>query len=334
MTDSDITIGIASTQAAVTALSAFTLSVQRVYLHKTKETSNLRFDIKRKSTDTRDQSQLRRLSFDTLALVALSIYEFYQTIHHPKSWHHQVSACVQLISWLYTFVIILAAGKHALPSTWGWNLNIHLFLLYLTACVISINNLYIVITSNPNDTLLQLSSSLFLIFTSDLVYTSGTRPRGAEYLDENDKPVIGVEVASLFSVLYFNWATPLLNLAYKKQKLTDNDLPTLPALFRGYNLFCIFGATTGSLLKRIYHANRRAILIQVVMALFSSIFYYLPAYFVKQLLTLIQDMNGQEDADMIRRGFVFVTALGVTVFISALVTGQLHYFGKHVYSLC
>ncbi|CAO3698324.1 unnamed protein product [Rhizopus stolonifer] len=331
MTDSVITIGIASTQAAVTALSAFTLSIQRAYLHKTKETSNLRFDTKCKSAETDDSNHLNRLSIDTLGLMVLSVYEFYREIDHPTSWYHQASSCVQLIAWLYASVIVLVAKKHALPSTWGWNLNIHLFLLYLVAWVISIYNFYAATVSNPNDTMLHLLPSLlYLIFTSDLLYTSGTRPRGIQHLDENDKPVIAVEVASIFSFLYFNWATPLVHLAYQNQTLTDKDLPSLPALFRGYNLFYIFGETkqAKSLLKRLYLANRRPIWIQIVMALLSSMFYYLPAYFVNQLLLLIQAMNGQGDATMIRQGFVLVIGLGVTIFVLGLITGQLWYFAS------
>lgn len=331
MTNSAITIGIASTQAAVTALSAFTLSIQRAYLHKTKENPNLRFDTKCKSAETDDSSHLNRLSIDTFGLMALSVYEFYREIDHPTSWYHQASSCVQLIAWLYTSVIVMVANKHTLPSTWGWNLNIHLFLLYLVAWVISIYNFYAATVSNPNDTMLHLLPSLlYLIFTSDLLYTSGTRPRGIQHLDENDKPVIAVEVASIFSFLYFNWATPLVHLAYQNQTLTDKDLPSLPALFRGYNLFYIFGETkqAKSLLKRLYYANRRPIWIQVIMALLSSMFYYLPAYFVNQLLLLIQAMNGQEDATMIRQGFVLVIGLGVTIFVLGLITGQLWYFGK------
>ncbi|KAI9282335.1 P-loop containing nucleoside triphosphate hydrolase protein [Sporodiniella umbellata] len=329
MSDSDITIGIASTQAAFTALSAFILSVQRAYLHKTKEISNLRFDTKRKSLETNDSTYLTRLSFDTFGLLGLSIYGFYRVMSVSNPIHEQSFVCVQLVAWLYTTVLVLVAARHSLPSEWGWKLNIHLFILYLVAWCVSVYQFYTAMVYNPYDTFLHLLPALlYLIFTTDLVYTSGSRPQGPDYLDDNGVPVIGVQTASIFSFLYFNWASPLVHLAYKNQTLTDKDLPMLPSLFRGYNLFYIFGGTSGSLLKRIYQSNRRPILIQVVMALVSSMFYYLPAYFVNQLLILIQAINKKEDGALVRQGFVLVTGLGITIFVLGIITGQLWYFAS------
>ncbi|OAD04627.1 hypothetical protein MUCCIDRAFT_140340 [Mucor lusitanicus CBS 277.49] len=175
----------------------------------------------------------------------------------------------------------------------------------------------------------MLPRLLALILGSDLVFTTATTPRGAPFLDENGRKVAAIDVASIYSFLYFSWVTPLINLAYKNKKLTDEDLPTLPPLYRGHNLYYIFGATRNkSLLKRIYTTNKKAIIIQVVLAFTTSLLYYVPAYFVNRLLTLIQNMNGVEDDVSIRRGFVIVASLGVTILILGIFVGQLWYYAS------
>jgi hypothetical protein len=237
----------------------------------------------------------------------------------------------QFISWLYAFVLVLVSRHHRFPSEWGWILNVHLCIFYCMSWCIAIYDLYEAYVVNPNDTWLHmLPTVLAILLGTDLVYTTATVPRGAPFVDENGKQVAAINVASIFSFLYFSWITPLIHLAYKKKKLTDDDLPTLPPLFRGRNLYYLFGATRGkSLLKRIYLTNKKAIIIQVVLAIVSSLAYYIPAYFVNRLLVLIQNMNGKEDDVSIRRGFVIVVSLGATIFILGLVVGQLWYYGKY-----
>ncbi|KAG1381714.1 hypothetical protein G6F61_002924 [Rhizopus arrhizus] len=330
-----ITIGLSSAQAAVVTLSAFVLSLQRVHFHKSQhiDPAPLRFDTKRNLTvpTTDDATRLNRLTFGTLILMLLSVFNFYKTMDDQQlDWYTQAYGCIQFISWLYASVLILVSRGYRFPSQWGWVLNVHLFVFYLVHWLIAIYSMYMAVVSNPNDTMVHmLPAVLYFIIGTDLVYTSGSADKGAPFLDEKDKPVIGIEVASIFSFLYFQWATPLVHLAYENQKLTDQDLPSLPATYRGYNLFYIFGESRGmSLLKRVYRANRGPIIIQVIMALLSSMFYYLPAYFVKQLLVLIEAMKGEADQEDLRKGLLLVVGLGTTIFVCGLITGQLWYYAS------
>ncbi|OAD04478.1 hypothetical protein MUCCIDRAFT_140453 [Mucor lusitanicus CBS 277.49] len=180
----------------------------------------------------------------------------------------------------------------------------------------------------PSDNWIHILPRLVaLILGSDLVFTTATTPRGAPFLDEHGRKVAAIDVASIYSVLSFSWVTPLIHLAYRNKKLTNEDLPTLPPLNRGHNLYHLFGKTRGnnSLLRRIYLMNRKEVILQIVLAILLSLSYFAPAYFVNRLLTLIQDMDGQKEDASVTKGFVIVACLGATIMVSGLLMGQFWY---------
>lgn len=336
MSDS-ITVWLSGSLALISCSSAFILSLQRVWLHKSqqKDTAPLRFDTQRDPTSpvTDDSNRLTRLTFGTLTLTLLSALNFYEVIKEKKQeedWLLTASYCIQFVSWLYASVLVIVSRRYRFPSEWGWILNAHLSIIFSMTWFISIYNAYNSYVLTPNDSWIHmLPTVLSVLLGSDLLYTTVTVSRGPNFLDENGRRVNGINVASIFSRLYFQWATPLIHLAFKKQKLVDEDLPVLPPLFRGYNLYYIFGESRGkSLVKRIYLANTRAILVQTILAVVTSMGYYAPAYFVNQLLVLLQSMNGKEDPVSIRKGFLIVLSLGATIFILGILVGQLWYYGN------
>ncbi|KAI7904063.1 P-loop containing nucleoside triphosphate hydrolase protein [Cokeromyces recurvatus] len=337
MTDSIlIRTCLSSALALISCTSAFVLSLQRVHLHKTqkKDPAPLRFDQDRDLTVliSNDTNRLTRTTFSTSILLILSALSLYDNVivQHPENWLTTVSACIQLITWLYTFVLVLVSHRYKFPNKWGWILNVHLCILYTSAWCISVYDLYEAYTLNPTDSWLHmLPYTLTFFLSTDLVYTTATAQRGQPFVDEHGKQVANINVASIFSILYFQWATPLIKTAYKNKKLTEEDLPILPPLFRGYNLYYIFGSSRGnSLLKRIYRANKKAIIIQVILAFITSCLYYVPAYFVNQLLLLIQSINHGQDRGLIEKGFVTVISLGASIFILGILTGQLWYYAS------
>lgn len=334
----NLSIWLSGALAVISCSSAFILSLQRTWLHRSQQQdpAPLRFDDKRDYTVpvADDTHRLTRITFATLTLTALAALDFYNVIQQAQGkedylWLTAVAA-TQLVAWLYATVLVLVSRRHKFPSEWGWILNVHLCILFTMTWCIAVYNVYEAYVNNPNDNWLHMLPTLLAVLLgTDLVYTTATAPRGPPYLDEHGKQVAGINVASIFSFLYFQWVTPLVQLAYKNKKLNNEDLPTLPPPFRGYNLYYIFGATRGkSLLKRIYASNSRAINIQIVLAVVTSLVYYAPAYFVNQLLVLIQSMDGKEDTISIRKGFVIVISLGVTIFVLGIVVGQLWYYGK------
>ncbi|CEG65978.1 hypothetical protein RMATCC62417_02643 [Rhizopus microsporus] len=339
MSDSVFAIGTTSALALVTASSSFILTLQRIYFHKSqqKDLSPLQFDTKRDLTVpiTDDTNRLNRLTFSTLVIALLSAFNFYTAVdkdNNSHDWIKVASACVQFIAWLYAFVLVLVSRRHQFPNEWGWILNTHLFIFYFAAWCVAIYNLYSALVLNPNDTLIHLLPNvLAVILGADLICSTGSADKGPQFLDEEGRPVIGVESTSIFSFLSFRWVSPLVTYAYNNKKLTEDDLPSLPPLFRGYNLFYIFGASKGkSLVRRIYLANRRAIIIHVTLAIVSSILYYLPAFFINRLLFLIQDMKGEEDSESLRKGFLLVIGVALTLFIIGLTTSQVWYYASVV----
>ncbi|RCI00820.1 hypothetical protein CU098_000030, partial [Rhizopus stolonifer] len=319
--------------ASNACVSAFVLSLQRIYLHKAqqKDPAPIRFDTKRDTSEpiSDDGHRLTRLTFGTLVLALLAALNFYDTLNQGD-WLLTTSSCAQFVAWLYAFVLVLVSRRYTFPNEWGWILNVHLCIFYSIAWCIAIYHTYEAYVNNPNDSWIHmLPTVLALFFSTDLFYTTATVQKGPLFVDEHGKQVAGIDVASIFSLLYFEWVTPLVKLAYKNKTLTDEDLPILPPIFRGYNLYYIFGDTRGaSLLKRIYLANKTAIIIQTVLAFVTSLVYYAPAFFINQLLSLIQQMNGKEDTESLRKGFVIVVALGVTIFVLGLAVGQLWYYAS------
>ncbi|CAO3617183.1 unnamed protein product [Cunninghamella echinulata] len=174
---------------------------------------------------------------------------------------------------------------------------------------------------------------LRLILTLDLFYTTLTIDRGAPFIDDKGKPVNPIDVSSIWSYFTFSWVTPLIRLAYGKKKLSDDDLPILTPIYRGRNLFYIFGEHRGSkLLYRIYRGNRVAIIAQVILAFVTSFLYYAPAYFINRILNLIQDIgSGKKDDHLLQHGIVIIAGLGLSIIVISLGVAQLWYFcGSYV----
>lgn len=336
--NSNTTIWLSGALTLAACSSAFILSLQRTWLHKTqqRDSAPLRFDDKRDYTQpwADDSLRLTRLSFGTWTLTALSALNLYNVIsqhQQQEEWALTASYCAQFVSWLYAAVLVLVSRRHKFPSEWGWILNVHLCIFYTLAWCIALYDIYEAFVLDPNDSWLHMLPTLLkFLLGSDLVYTTATVSRGPPFLDENGRAVASINVASIFSFLYFDWITPLVHLAFKNQKLTNEDLPTLPPLYRGYNLYYLFGATRNgnSLIKRIYLTNKPAIMIQIVLAVVTSLAYYVPAFFVNQLLVLIQSMQGEGDDVSIRKGFVIVVSLAASILILGILVGQLWYYGK------
>ncbi|KAI8379596.1 P-loop containing nucleoside triphosphate hydrolase protein [Radiomyces spectabilis] len=327
--------------------SAVILSIQRGLQHKktqpTEETasasaSKLRFDDKRDlQVPFADNDRLPRMTFDTIVMTAMAVYNLYTTVREFTHLEQHTQAAIatviaytlMLASWLYALALVCLSGRYKLPNEWGWKLNVHLCVFYFVAWCMSLYAAWEVFTKYS---FVSWEGGLPLLIAvvanSDLLYTTATVERGQPFLDENGKPVSAVNVSSIWSTLYFNWVTPLIKTAYRKKSLVDDDLPTLPPLYRGYNLYYIFGEHRNrSLLYRIYQANRSAILIQVTLAFITSLLYYVPAYFLNQLLVLIQHIQGgMDNREMLTQGFLVVGGLGLSIFVTGIFVGQLWYY--------
>lgn len=337
-----VIVWLSGALAITSCFSAFILSLQRTWLHKSQQQNSapLRFDDNRDpiSPSADDTVRQNRLTFGTLLLASLSalkLYEVIEGMQQQEDWSLIVSHCIQFVSCLYTLVLVLVSRRYRFPDEWGWILNVHLAILYSMAWCNALYNLYKSYILTPSESWAHMLPTIltFSLYV-DLVYVTMTASRGPPFIDENGKQVAAVNVASIFSLLYFQWATPIVQLAFNTKKLEDKDLPTLPPLFRGHNLYYIFGENRNkSLIRRMYLANRRTVIIQITLAAIAAASYCLPAFIVNRLLTLIQSMNGKEDSESIRKGFLIVAGLGVSVAVLGIVVAQLWYFGNTLFLL-
>ncbi|KAF7731738.1 hypothetical protein EC973_008252 [Apophysomyces ossiformis] len=140
----------------------------------------------------------------------------------------------------------------------------------------------------------------------DLVYTTVTIARGPPFLDEEGKKVVDITVASIFDYLYFDWMTPLIRLAYTKRKLDDDDLPRLPPIYRGQNIYKELSRHRNrSLLYRIVKANQSTLIVQFILSLAAAALYYAPAFFLNRLLVQIHEYErGTDTNDVLSRACV------------------------------
>ncbi|CAO3650117.1 unnamed protein product [Cunninghamella blakesleeana] len=172
-----------------------------------------------------------------------------------------------------------------------------------------------------------LPTVLRLLFTGDLVFTTITASRGPPFVDSEKRTVNLFNVASIWSIMTFSWATPLIRLAHKKKGLTDDDLPALASHYRSYYLFSLINELKHSkLLYRIYRINRFSIFIQVILAIIAPILSYAPSYFINRILNLIQGVStGKKDDNFIEVGILIIIGLGVSSLASITVMNQLYF---------
>lgn len=339
-------LALSSYLGVTICVSAIVLSIQRGYHHTIKLSENDTDDVLIKYDQDRDpkvpfadSNRVPRLIFGTFILLLLSIYSLYSQVRkfnnsqdpQQELIHNIIAASIVLVAWLYASTLAFISRKYQLPSQWGFIINVHLCIFYFVAFLISIHDTWLLLTTQPDQSWLNaLPTILRLLITSDLVYTTVTIPRGAPFIDEKGRSVNSIDVSSIWSYLTFTWVTPLVRLAYRKKKLADEDLPVLTPLFRGSNLFYIFGEHRKSkLLYRIYRANRVAIIMQIIFAFVTSLLYYAPAYFINRILNLIQDIgSGQKDDHLLQHGIVIVLGLGVSIIFVSLTVAQLWYYCK------
>ncbi|KAI9485487.1 MAG: hypothetical protein EXX96DRAFT_545289 [Benjaminiella poitrasii] len=338
-------------------LSSIVMSIQRRFYHDTsltqfgKDPSPLKYDHVRDYTvPFSDESRLVRVLFDTLIMTAMSIYDLYdaatqfsQNKDHSRdsaATYDVVSKSLICIAWMYALTLTVVSRRYKLPNKWGFILNIHLFVFYMTSFIVSLYCLWdaFILHHNTHVSFEQgLPLILATLFSFDLFYTTGSIEQGPPYLDihgDNEAkegepvPVAGVTVASIFSFLYFNWGTPIVLSVYRNAK--DIHLPSLPPNYRGYNLFYMFGAERDrSLVHRLIHANSVALVLQSITTAISAGLYYAPAFFLNKFLELIQSIDaGKETEFYFVKGLVVISGLSLSSMVLSIVVGQLYYWSS------
>ena len=329
---------------AVAVISALVLSIQRAISHSK---ASIEYGQIFKSDKRRDESQFsdderqKRLVPGTTILTILAVYQlilsaqdFKNTAEEPNPFLFNVLAAIfQLVSWLYALSLAIMCSRYRLPDNWGWVLNVHLCIFYLAAFG---DAAYKAVSAIYNMSEQPLSYSLYLFawffITWDLLFVTGTTPRGAPFVDEEGKPVSPVTVSSCFSFIFFSWVTPLISMTYNRNKLELDDLPTLPATYRGRNLFYAFKKNRGErLFPRLVKANVAGLTVQVSTAMIGAALFYAPPFAMNRLLVLITDIkkdHAEHDSSRVSQGFFYVFLLFLLSILIGLTTAQTWYWGK------
>lgn len=343
LTETPITFWLSVCQIVFLTLSSLIFSIQRAYNHRhinLNQSLPLKRDTERDVVNTpfANGNRLNRLNFETLILAVISAYVFYIQAQQQQQPQHDnfvfsvIGSAFTFVTCAYCLVLSLTAIRYPLPNSLGWTLNVHLFALYLVLWISSIGN---VLVSWYQTSTVPLISILPVIFAFDLVYTTATVKKGSPFLDENGKPVNGINVESIIGTLYFNWLTPIINMIYSKGKdLTDDDLPRLPIKHRSFNIFYYFGASRGKgLIYRLYIANRASLITQVSLSVLIAFVMYGQPLFLNRLLLLIQEISvgGADDRSLVL-GLGYIIGMSIFNIVDNLVIAQMWFYGKNVLS--
>lgn len=141
--------------------------------------------------------------------------------------------------------------------------------------------------------------------------------------------------ASPLSSLTFSWMNSLLKSAFKT-KLTAASLWALPTRQRARENYRLFTETrlhqhlsNASLMYRIYNANKKIIWCQFVTAIGAVLFHYANPFFLRKLLTWIQEHHqDEENSSKQEIGYMYCVALFGCNVISTLVASQTLLWGR------
>ncbi|RUS27682.1 P-loop containing nucleoside triphosphate hydrolase protein, partial [Jimgerdemannia flammicorona] len=346
--------------ATVASASALILAFQRVNHHKTRlserndreKSADIRDPTKPFSTTNRDAVKVTATILHVALLSFALGWKFYD---HPSHADHDDTfrTAITLISWLYALTLSIVSLKHKIPEAWGWILNVHLFIIFITTFIMDLFELRWLLKSYANATtstisIFTLVSSFFL--TGLLCGVTGTTRRGAPFLDRTGRPVDPIVVSSIFEFLSFEWITPLLIRGSKTDPLKDSELWILPTMYRGWNLYNTFKRHRDrGLIYRLIKANQTAFILQIILTLITSSLYYAAPFCMNRILVFMEDYadqvkyNDDQTADSKRPsleiGYIYVLGLFLSKVALALFNAQLWYWAAsslqiRVKSLC
>lgn len=335
--------------STVACTSAITLTFQRLQfnrslsdhhgLQQSEKTGDFRDPSKHFSTTSRDAIKLTATILQVAFLSSVFAWKYFKLNHDSDDpEHEQFKTDVfwsgfSLISWFYVLELNLVSLKYKIPDTWGWVLNVHIFIFFFIASLLNLYDLFFQLQSETS-TLSVFFTSVSLVLITLLTLLTGTTPRGAPFLDRTGRPVVPVVTSSIFSLIIFSWVTPLLRRGWRTEPLEDTELWILPPHYRGWSLYNVFRPYRNrSLLYRIYLTNRTAIISETILVVITASLYYAAPYFMNRLLAFIEDRANRDrhsdenkDGLGLEVGLVYVIGLLVSKIVLALCHGHLWYF--------
>ncbi|GBB84403.1 hypothetical protein RclHR1_00110036 [Rhizophagus clarus] len=220
-----------------------------------------------------------------------------------------------IFCWFYTTIIATIAKKPYLKE-WNKTLNVHLTIIFSTAFLCSMWYLRTTFITSIDEVGSDVTVDLEKIvaicnFLLSLIATAVaiTTPRGPPLYD-NGRPVTPMSYSSILDFITFAAMTQLLKKAYYRDVLNDSDLEQLPfnlrALTAHHNLTVW---RSKSLLYRIWMANLRIMIYQLIATVFTALLFFVPVIFLYYFLEYIQKKPLNEASDW---GYVCIFGLSIS----------------------
>ncbi|KAI9311060.1 P-loop containing nucleoside triphosphate hydrolase protein [Dichotomocladium elegans] len=306
--------------------SSIVLSVQRRSVNASSPDSRSpNIDLARDmSVPYSDRVRPIRLVTETSLVIMVSTYSLYLTVSTGIEAVPDVAAVVLALGgWLYALVLAFLSTVHTLPNDWGWVINVHLAIIYAVGWCQTLWELYNSPWVLPHSALV---ASRFVL-VSDLVVATCFVSRGPPFLDIQGRPVAGLDVASIKDILFFSWLSPLVHLAHKKQGLSEDDLPSVPASYKSRYLYNLFGQsrnTKRGILYRICATYWTAIVLLLIITIISGPMFFVPTFLINRFLAFIQGMSDETESTSanIAFGFMLILLQGASVIIRGILEGQ------------
>jgi hypothetical protein len=235
---------------------------------------------------------------------------------------------------LYT-VIIAVIAKKPRGIEWSNTLNAHLVAIFFTAFLCSMWHLRLVFMSiDEIDQVTKYLDKIAAVFNVILSFIATavaiTIPRGPPLFD-NGRPVSPISYASILDFITFSTMTPLMKRAYYKDAFNDLDLDQLPFNLRALTVYHDFKVwRSKSLLYRIWKANKRIIIYQIIGTVCSALLWYIPVLFLYNFLEYVQKKPLNRTSDW---GYVCLFGMLISNVLLFLSIGQQWYWSASEFNV-
>lgn len=139
--------------------------------------------------------------------------------------------------------------------------------------------------------------------------------------------------ASILDRMLFSWSTPLITAVSSKDQIAPKDIPFLPATWRATTQMYRFSLRPEKrgLIAHLMYINRGVIILQSFLAATNSLLYYLPAYFLLQLVRLLEAEPNENSYSV---GLFLCFGLLVSFIFEAVIAGQLWFYSSTSLACC
>ncbi|CAG8540389.1 15319_t:CDS:10 [Funneliformis mosseae] len=283
------------------------------------------------STVTRDVIKI----VITFMQIGLHGFLFYWRYENDDDDKYVLNAGLMTLCWFYALIltsISITTGSRK----WGWIINCHLTVFYITAIISSLLQIRIALYYYPHsipfpktkqiEILLSLANFILSFISAAIAIKT---PRGPPLLN-NNRPVYAAEYSSLWDFMMFSTVNQLIRKAYSQPSFNDTDFDQLPYALRASTLYNKFKRWRNhSLLYRLVRTNRKYILIQSFYVIIVSVLYYAPYAFLYRFIEFFQNYKEKhESGETLEWGFIYIFGMLISNIVLQLSISQNWYWSS------